>query len=263
MSTLRFADSHTHLDMPEFADDQEQIIEQARVAGVELMINVGISLDNSRQVLATVQERSGLYAAVGIHPHGASTVTEEALAAIADLLERPKVVALGEIGLDFYRLRSPAALQETWFRRFLDLAAERQKPVIIHTREATEATLNILREYRGRLRGGVMHCFSGNYEEARLFLDLGLEISFSGVLTYPNAKILQEAARRLPLDRLLIETDAPYLSPQPRRGRRNEPGYVVFTAQALAELKSLPLETIAQQTWNNTCRLFGLDRRVK
>jgi TatD DNase family protein len=259
MSVIRLADAHTHLDMPEYAADQGQIIEQARQAGVGLIINVGISLENSRQVIATARKYPWIFATVGVHPHGAAGVNEKILAAIADLLREPGVVALGEIGLDFYRHRSPADVQETVFRRFLDLAVSQQKPVIIHTRDATETTLAILREYRQKIHGGVMHCFSGTYEEAKAFLELGLDISFSGVLTYPNAKPLHDAARRLPLERLLIETDAPYLSPQPRRGKRNEPGYVRFTAQTLAELQNLPLETIAAQTWTNTCRLFGLN----
>jgi TatD DNase family protein len=259
MSVIRLADAHTHLDMPEYAADQGQIIEQARQAGVGLIINVGISLENSRQVIATARKYPWIFATVGVHPHGAAGVNEKILAAIADLLRDPGVVALGEIGLDFYRHRSPADVQETVFRRFLDLAVSQQKPVIIHTRDATETTLAILREYRQKIHGGVMHCFSGTYEEAKAFLELGLDISFSGVLTYPNAKPLHDAARRLPLERLLIETDAPYLSPQPRRGKRNEPGYVRFTAQTLAELQNLPLETIAAQTWTNTCRLFGLN----
>jgi TatD DNase family protein len=259
MSNIRLADSHAHLDLPEYAADQTQIIEQARQAGVELIINVAISLENSRQVISTARTYPWIFATVGVHPHGAAGVTEEVCAAIADLLKDPRVVALGEIGLDFYRHRSPADVQESVFRRFLDLAVSQKKPVIIHTRDATSNTLTILRDYRQQLQGGVMHCFSGSYEEARDFLELGLEISFSGVISYPNARPLQEVARRLPLDRLLIETDAPYLSPQPRRGRRNEPGYVRFTAQTLAELQKLPLATVAAQTWSNTCRLFGIN----
>lgn len=259
MSNLRLADSHAHLDMPEYAADQQQVIEQAGQAGVELIINVGISLHNSQQVINTARTYPGIFATVGVHPHGAAGVTEEVLAGVASLLQDPRVVALGEIGLDFYRRRSPPEVQEEVFRRFLDLAVSLKKPVIIHTRDATQNTLDILKDYRQRLAGGVMHCFSGTYEEARNFLDLGLHVSFSGVLTYPNARPLQEAARRLPLDRLLIETDAPYLSPQPRRGRRNEPGYVRFTAQTLADLHQVPLATMAAQTWSNTCQLFGIN----
>ncbi len=259
MSTIRLADAHTHLDMPEYAADQSQIIRRAQEKGVALMINVGISLQNSRQVIATARKYPGIFATVGVHPHGAAGVTREVVDGVAALLSDPQVVALGEIGLDFYRRRSPEEVQEAVFHQFLDLAVAHRKPVIIHTRDATASTLKILGEYSRRLHGGVMHCFSGDYQEAKAFLDLGLEISFSGVLTYPNAKPLHEAARRLPLERLLIETDAPYLSPQPRRGKRNEPGFVRFTADALAELRNLPLETVAAQTWTNTCRLFGLD----
>jgi TatD DNase family protein len=259
MTVIRLADAHTHLDMPEYATDQDHVIEQARLAGVGLIINVGISLENSHQVIATARKYPWIFAAVAVHPHGAAGVNEEVLTAIADLLSDPQVVALGEIGLDFYRHRAPAEVQERVFRRFLDLAVSHRKPVIIHTRDATSHTLAILREYQEKLHGGVMHCFSGSYDEARAFLDLGLDISFSGVLTYPNAKPLQDVARHLPLERLLIETDAPYLSPQPRRGKRNEPGYVRFTAQTLADLQNLPLETVAAQTWTNTCRLFGIN----
>ncbi len=259
MSLIRLADAHAHLDMPEYAADQAEIIAQAGKAGIALIITVGISLENSYEAIVTAQKYPGIFAAVGVHPHGAAGVNEAAVADIAELLHKPRVVAVGEIGLDFYRNRAPAEVQERVFRRFLDLAVSRQKPVIIHSRDATEKTLSILRDYRQKLHGGVMHCFSGTYDEARSFLELGLEISFSGVLTYPNAKPLHEAGRRLPLDRLLIETDAPYLSPQPRRGKRNEPAFVRFTAETLAELQNLPLETVAAQTWNNTCRLFGID----
>jgi TatD DNase family protein len=259
MTFIRLADAHTHLDMPEYATDQDYVIEQARLAGVGLIINVGISLKNSHQVIATARKYPWIFATVAVHPHGAAGVTEDVLTSIADLLSDPQVVALGEIGLDFYRHRAPAEVQERVFRRFLDLAVSHHKPVIIHTRDATNHTLTILREYREKLPGGVMHCFSGSYDEARAFLDLGLDISFSGVLTYPNAKSLQDVARRLPLERLLIETDAPYLSPQPRRGKRNEPGYVRFTAQTLADLQNLPLTTVAAQTLTNTCRLFGIN----
>jgi TatD DNase family protein len=262
MSLIRLADAHAHLDMPEYAVDQAEIIAAATEAGIALIINVGISLENSYEALKTAQNHPGIFAAVGIHPHGAAGVGEAAVADIAELLSNPRVVAVGEIGLDFYRNRAPARVQEQAFRCFLDLAVSHQKPVIIHSRDATARTMAILRDYRQKLHGGVMHCFSGTYDEAKSFLELGLEISFSGVLTYPNAKPLHEAGRRLPLDRLLIETDAPYLSPQPRRGKRNEPGFVRFTAEALAELQNQPLETVAAQTWNNTCRLFGIDTNL-
>ena len=199
------------------------------------------------------------FAALGVHPHGAKAITEKDLETLAALAAQPRVVAIGEIGLDFYRLRSPAAAQEVWFRRQLDLACTLKKPVIIHTREATENTLKILREYRGRLTGGIMHCFAGSLEEAHNFLDLGLHLSFSGTLTYPKAGPLREVAKEAPLDRLLVETDCPYLPPQPWRGQRNEPAYVVATARQLAEVKGLSLEEVARATWENTLRVFGLE----
>jgi TatD DNase family protein len=262
MSLIRLADAHAHLDMPEYTVDQAEIISAATRAGIALIINVGISLENSYEAMTTARNYPGIFAAVGIHPHGAAGVSEAAVADIAEFLHDPRVVAVGEIGLDFYRNRAPAEVQERAFRRFLDLAVSHHKPVIIHSRDATARTMEILQEYRQKLHGGVMHCFSGTYDEAKAFLELGLEISFSGVLTYPNAKPLHEAGRRLPMDRLLIETDAPYLSPQPRRGRRNEPGFVRFTAETLAALQNLPLETVAAQTWDNTCRLFGIDENL-
>lgn len=259
MSEIILADSHAHLNQPEYDCDREEVIRAAREAGVGLILNIGISLENSREVVTTAQAHAGIYAAVGIHPHGAETITEAATAELLRLLVQPKVRALGEIGLDFYRRRAPEAVQREGFQRMLEAAREAAKPVIIHTREATAATVEILRGYAPHLAGGVMHCFSGTYEEARAFVDLGFMISFSGVLTYPKAEGLREAARKLPLEVILIETDAPYLAPQARRGKRNEPAYVRYTAEALAQVKGLPLEAVGAATWDNTCRWLGLN----
>jgi len=259
MPEIILADSHAHLDMPEYRGDQEIVIGAAREAGVRLILNIGISLENSREVLATAQAHEGIYAAVGIHPHGADTITEAAAAELTRLLAQPQVLALGEIGLDFYRRRAPEAVQQEGFRRLLEVAREAAKPVIIHTREATAKTLEILRHYAPHLAGGVMHCFSGTYDEARAFVDLGFLISFSGVLTFPKAEGLRETARKLPLDLILIETDAPYLAPQARRGKRNEPAYVRYTAETLAQVRGLPLQAVAEATWENTRRWLGLD----
>lgn len=258
MSQFFLADAHTHLNMPEFAGEEPTIISRAWETGVRLLINIGISIDNSQAAVATAKRYPWIYATAGIHPHGADRLGSGELGALTALLQEDKVVAVGEIGLDFYRRRAPEAAQEKCFRQLLDLAVQHRKPVVIHCREATATMLEILRGYRGRLAGGMMHCFSGTYAEAREFLDLGLEISFSGVLTYPNAKPLQEAARRLPLDRLHLETDAPYLAPQAQRGRRNEPAYLIHTAQFLAALKNLTLAEVAAATWANTCRLFQI-----
>jgi len=169
------------------------------------------------------------------------------------------VVAMGEIGLDFYRRRSPEEVQQQWFRRQLEFAIDHKKVVVIHTREATPVTLSILQEYRGRILGGVMHCFDGSLAEANAFLDLGFYLSFSGTLTYPKAGPLREVAKKIPLDRILVETDCPYLPPQPWRGKRNEPAYVVATAQQLADLRGLTLEEVAAHTWANTLAVFGIE----
>ncbi len=257
--SIRLADSHAHLDLAELAPDREAVLGRARAAGVALIINVGIGRENSRQALATARQNPGVFATIGVHPHGAGSLSEADLEALTPLAQDPKAVAVGEIGLDFYRRRAPEALQEHWFRRQLAWADELKKIVVIHTREATAATLRILKEQRGRLRGGVMHCFGGSLEEAQAFLDLGLFISFSGTLTYPKAEPLRQVARKLPLERLLIETDCPYLPPQPWRGKRNEPAYVAATARQLAELHGLSLEETARRTYQNTLTAFGLE----
>ncbi|MFP3868068.1 MAG: TatD family hydrolase [Desulfobacteraceae bacterium] len=259
MSDIRFADSHAHLDLPEYHADQSQVIQRAWDAGVELIINIGISVDNSAQVLTTAQRYDQIYCTIGVHPHGVGNLIEDQIDRLGQLARHPQVVAVGEIGLDFYRRRAPEEVQKHWFRRQLELAHALGKPVVIHTREAMADTLAILREYAPRLCGGVMHCFGGSYEDAKAFLDLGLVLSLSGVLTYPKAQPLREVVKKLPLEGLLIETDAPYLAPQPRRGKRNEPAYLLYTAQTLAELKGLDLAQAAQFTWNNTRRVFGLE----
>ncbi len=257
--SIRLADSHAHLDLEELATDQVAVLRRAREAGVTLIINVATGLGDARQVLHTARQYPGVYAAIGVHPHGAGSLKEADLEVLAQLAAEPEVVALGEIGLDFYRRRSPEEVQQDWFRRQLELAVHLRRPVVVHTREATPVTLKILREYRARLWGGVMHCFGGSLAEAQDFLDLGLFLSFSGTLTYPKAGPLREVAQKVPLDRILVETDCPYLPPQPWRGKRNEPAYVVATARLLAEVRGLPLDEVAAQTWRNTLQVFGLE----
>jgi len=192
--------------------DQEAVLSRAREQGVQLIINVGISRTNCQKVLQTATKYPEVFASIGVHPHGVKALRPHDLGELAKLAAHPKVVAVGEIGLDFYRRRSPEEIQKFWFRELLDWACGLQKPVVIHTREATSATLEILREFGPRLAGGVMHCFSGSLDEAHAFLDLGFFLSFSGVITYPKAEPLRQVARRLPLDRLLVETDCPYLA---------------------------------------------------
>lgn len=259
--TVLLADTHAHLDLPEILPDQDAVLRRAREAGVSLIINVGIGLENSRRVLATARKHIGLRATVGIHPHAAASLKEGDLEALTPLAADPLVVAVGEIGLDFYRRRSPEKTQKHWFRRQLEWASALGKIVVIHTREATADTLKILQEARSQLPGGVMHCFGGSWPEARSFLDLGFYLSFAGPLTYPKAGALREVAGKTPLDRILLETDCPYLTPQPWRGKRNEPAYVVATARQLAEVRGLSLEEAARATWENSLRAFGLEEQ--
>jgi TatD DNase family protein len=212
-------------------------------------------------VLATTRKHPGLRAAVGIHPHAAQSLQEGDLEALTPLAADPLVVAIGEIGLDFYRRRSPEEIQKHWFRKQLEWASGLKKIVIIHTREATPATLKILQDCRSQLLGGIMHCFGGTWQDAQSFLDLGFYLSFAGPLTYPKAGDLREVARKVPLDRILLETDCPYLTPQPWRGKRNEPAYVAATARQMAEVRGLSLEEVARATWENSLRVFGLEEK--
>ena len=195
---------------------------------------------------------------MGVHPHGVGTLKPELLEALTPLTADPKVVAVGEIGLDFYRRRAPQEVQKHWFRQQLDWALALKKVVVIHMREATADTLAILQDYRSRLSGGVMHCFAGSPAEAKSFLDLGLYLSFSGVLTYPKAEALRQVAKNVPLERLLLETDCPYLPAQPWRGKRNEPAYLTATLETLAKVRGLGWEEVAAATWNNTLAAFGI-----
>jgi TatD DNase family protein len=256
--SIRLADSHAHLDLEDHFPDQAAVLRRAREAGVLLVINVATGLADAPRVIDTARKSPGIVAIIGVHPHGAGRMTETDLEALDALAPDPQVVAIGEIGLDFYRRRSPEKVQQYWFRRQLEFAIGHRKVVVIHTREATPVTLSILREYRGRLEGGVMHCFGGSLAEAHAFLDLGFYLSFSGTLTYPKAGPLRQVAAKVPLDRVLVETDCPYLPPQPWRGKRNEPAYVVATAQELADCRGLTLEEVAAHTWNNTLAVFGL-----
>jgi TatD DNase family protein len=256
--SIRLADSHAHLDLEDHFPDQAAVLQRAWEAGVRLMVNVATGLADAPQVLATARKFPGIVAVIGVHPHGAGSMAAADLAALDRLVSDPQVVAIGEIGLDFYRRRSPEEVQQHWFRQQLELAVARRKVVVIHTREATPVTLAILQEYRGRLPGGVMHCFGGSLTEAHAFLDLGFHLSFSGTLTYPKAGPLRLVAKQVPLDRILVETDCPYLPPQPWRGKRNEPAYVVATARELAAVRGLTLEEVAAATWANTLAVFGL-----
>lgn len=248
---MRLIDSHCHLDGKQFDADRQAVIERARAAGVERMLAIGTgegppSLDAGLRMCGL---DPSFVATVGVHPHDASKATGETFSALEPLLQHPKVVAMGEMGLDYHYDFSPRDTQQHIFRAQLALAAAAGKPIVIHTREAWDDTLRILKEtWRGE---GIFHCFTGGPAEARQALDLGFHLSFGGVVTFPKAEALREAARLVPLDRLLIETDAPYLAPVPYRGKRNEPAFLGATAAMLAQVRGIPVDELAETASRN------------
>ena len=255
-------DSHCHLDGKLFTDDRDQVLATARDAGVELFLAIG-SGDGPPALDCAIRladQYDDVYATVGVHPHDAAKAQPETVEQLRKLAAHPKVLAIGEIGLDYHYDFSPRELQKRVFVEQLQLAAELELPISIHTREAWDDTLDLLRAHWAPAGlGGIMHCFTGEYEHARASLDLGFHISFSGVLTFGRSDDLRATAARLPLDRLLVETDSPYLTPAPyRKIRRNEPRYVVETARVLADAQGRTFEDVAAQTTANFRKLFEL-----
>ena len=252
-------DTHAHLHFPEFAPDLDAVLERARAAGVATMVTIGTDRETNPAAVALAERLGHVHATVGIHPHDAADATEADFEALERLArESSKVVALGEMGLDFFRNLSPRDVQERVLRRQLVMARRLDKPVVIHCRDAHPATLAILAEERVGETGGVMHCFSGDVEIAKRCLDLGLVISLAGPVTYKNARALPDVARFVPEERLVVETDCPYLPPAPHRGQRNEPAHVALTARRVAELRSADPEALAAAMSDNAARLFGV-----
>ena len=250
-------DTHAHLTFEWFDEDRLQVIERAREAGVEQIITVGTNLQDCPAGIALAERFPEVFAAVGVHPNDAAEFDEAALAILREWARHPKVVAIGEIGLDFYRDRVSPQKQEEVFRAQIALAKELRLPVIIHNREATKALLSVLEEVGPGGLKGVLHCFSGTVADADRVLSLGLWISFAGNLTYKKSK-LPEVAAAVPLERQLLETDSPFLAPAPMRGKRNEPAFVVHTAGFLAEIKDVEVAMVDRITTANARRLFGL-----
>jgi len=250
-------DSHAHLDMHDFDADRDHVIKRAVQGGVARIVTIGIDLASSRKGIEIAKKYENIYATVGYHPHNADEADAGELEKLRTLASEPKVVAWGEIGLDFFRRHSPPEMQVKAFERQLDIASEQRFPVIIHDRDAHTDLLRILKSRKRQYRG-VIHCFSGNYDLAMALIDLGFCISFPGTVTYKNAVDTQAVATRIPLERLLVETDCPYLTPVPFRGKRNEPLHVKHTAEKIAQLRQLDFEDLAQATSANTIRLFNL-----
>ncbi len=251
-------DTHAHLNDEQFKQDREAVLARAKEAGVTRVINVGFNRATIEQTMTLVEKYAFIYAAVGWHPHDAKDMTEGDLEWIKQLSNHPKVLAIGEMGLDYYWDNSPRDIQKEVFRKQITLAKEVKKPIIIHNRDAHQDVLTVLKEEGAAEIGGVMHCFSGSPEMAQACLEMNFYISFGGPLTFKNAKKPKEVAKHIPLDRLLVETDAPYLSPHPNRGKRNESSYVHYVVQALAEIKGIDYEEMCRITMNNGLRLFGI-----
>lgn len=253
-------DSHTHLNAEQFNEDIPETIQRAKELGVTEMAVVGFDTPTIDKSLALSQEYTDIYSIIGWHPTEAGSYTKEIEEKLQTQLTLPKVVALGEIGLDYYWMEDPKEVQERIFRRQIAIAREMHLPISIHTRDAIEDTYRILKDEKIADIGGIMHSFSGSGEWAKRFLDLGMHVSFSGVVTFKKALDVQEAATVVPLDRLLVETDAPYLAPVPYRGKRNEPGYTRYVVEKIAELREMPFEEVAALTRANAHRLFGINR---
>jgi TatD DNase family protein len=264
---MSFVDSHVHIDGPEYDADRHDVIQRARDVGVRAILNVGTGDPHSvalERAVELAEKHDDIYAAVGTHPHDARLFDSKAEERIINLIKQSsRVIAWGEIGLDYHYDNSPREVQREVFRRQLRVAGDAGLPVIIHTREAEEDTIDILKsEWTTSGLPGIMHCFSGSLKLAESAIALGFLISFAGILTFKKAEDLREVARRVPLDRLLIETDCPYLSPVPFRGKRNEPAHVVEVARCLAAIHGIDLEEIGSVTTKNFARLFGLELRV-
>lgn len=251
-------DSHVHLDDRRYDNDRDRIIKGLKSDGIELVLNIGADLQTSIASVSLAEKYDNVYAVVGVHPHSAKEVDDSTLEILKSFASRDKVVAIGEIGLDFHYDNSPRDVQRKWFRKQLELAKEVDLPVVIHSRDATQETFDIIKEAQdGKLRG-VLHCYSDSVEIALEYIKLGFYISLGGPVTFNNAKVPKEVAKEVPLDKLLIETDSPYLTPTPNRGKRNEPAYVRFVAAEIAELREMSFDDLVNATNKNTKELFGI-----
>src|SRR5574341_943745 len=251
-------DTHAHLDFPDYKSDLESVLSRAKQADVGCIINVGTNLASSNKSVALANRFTNVYASIGVHPHDVSNVTEQNWQILESLAKELKVVAIGETGLDYYRNRSPHEDQQRVFHKHLALAKTNNLPVIIHCRDASSDCLKILDEHKNGALKGVVHCFSGTREIAKKCINMGLYVSFAGPITFSNANSLREVAKSIPVERLLLETDSPFLSPQPKRGERNEPSYLSFIIPVLADLYGLSLKDIERITTINAYKVFGI-----
>lgn len=254
-----YIDSHAHLTFPEFDLDISEVIARAKAAGLEAIVNIALDHDARRKAKLIAADYPGyVFTAVGIHPHEASEWTDQTETELRQFIKEHQTIGFGEMGLDYHYKLSPLEIQQAVFRRELQIAQELDLPAIIHSRDAADDTIKIIREEnKGNLKG-VLHCFSGDPQLEQAALEAGLYIGYTANITYPKATIIRDSAARVPLDRILIETDCPFLAPQVFRGKRNEPSYIVKVAEQIAELKGLPLADVAIATTKNAKKLFGI-----
>ncbi len=253
---MKLIDTHCHINLKDFNEDFGDVIERIETR-LESVINVGFDLKSSEESVKLSNKYESIYATVGIHPHDASTYDGFAEARLRELAKNPKVLAIGEIGLDYYRNLSPKEIQKEVFKKQIELALEIGKPVVIHCRDAYEDTINILKEYKNIK--GIMHSYSGSYETAKILMDR-FYFSISGPVTFKNAVTLREMVEKLPIEKILVETDSPYLTPEPFRGKRNEPCYVEYVAKMVAEIKGISYDEIIKITNENTKKAFGMEK---
>jgi len=251
-------DSHAHLEMPDFKRDLEQVIQRATESGVGYIFTVGTEKKDWKRAVEIAGSHPSIYAILGVHPHNAKEIDDQTYPTLKGLCRDEKVKAYGEIGLDFFRNLSPRDIQLKRFREQIGLAKELELPIVVHDREAHQETVEILKSEKAEECGGIIHCFSGDDKMAKACIDMGFYISIPGSITFKKAEGFSEIVKRIPLESLIVETDAPFLTPQPFRGKRNEPSYVRYTAQKVAEIKKIPFEKVAEVTTENALRVYRL-----
>lgn len=254
----KFIDSHAHLDDERFDEDRDEVIAFLYENDVQIVLNPGSDLNSSKKALALAEKYPFIYAAVGFHPHDSKYMKEEHLDIFKEMAGKKKVIAIGEIGLDYYYDNSDRDVQRKWFREQIRLARELDLPYIVHNRDSHEDVLRIMKEEHYEGARGILHCYSGSAELSREFIKLGFYISLGGPVTFKNARVPKLVAKEVPFDKLLIETDSPYLTPEPYRGKRNEPKYVKYVAEEIAKIRNVSLDEVAEKTGENFNRLFNL-----
>jgi len=253
-------ETHMHLDDEAFNEDREKVIENIFDDCIGIGVNIGASMESTETSVELAQKYENVYAAVGVHPNEVADLTEDDMDRLKELSRLDKVVAIGEIGLEYHYLEPDKETQRKWFIRQLDLAAELNMPVVIHSRDAAEETFNLMKEYKDRLVGGVIHCYSYSPELAAEYVKMGYYIGVGGVVTFKNAKKLVETVKNIPLDNIVLETDCPYMSPEPFRGKRNDPSRLIYVSKKIAEIKGIDDEEVRRVTFENACRLYRIKR---